>query len=385
MLKRAKPLISLAVSVSLVALFSVPALASTGKAAYKIGVSEPLSGAASSLGVPVVKSIKLGAKEINKQGGINGHPIQLIIRDDHSKPHDAVVNFKKLIDDGVYGIIGPNQGSNTLAVGPIVKRDKVPLCAFNNTISITQRGNPYIFRCQVSDLANIKAALIFAKNNLKANRIGMMYTSDAYGTDAYHAVQKEAKKIGLKVSGAEEIQYTTSDTTPEWEKLMATKPQAVLLWGSGSAMSVALRNASQLGNKVPIIGGQGVATKGIIDSAGKAANGLYLLSLVAPKQMTSMQRELKTLLAKKNGSKAQLYTYNTIGWDAIHIYATAIKKAAGKKSNMLKAMDSIRGLKLASGTYSFSKGNHNGLNAKSLWIVQVRNGKVHGVQHGFGK
>jgi len=262
-----------------------PALAAD-QAPYLIGVSEPMSGAASSLGVPVVESIQLAAEVINKNGGVNGHPIKLLIRDDQSKPDVAVANVRQLIDAGVYGIIGPNQGSNTLAVAPIVKNAKVPLCAFNNTISITRMNNPYIFRCQINDEDQVKAALLFAKTKLNARKIGVMYTSDAYGTDAYHAAEGLVKATGVELVGAEKIDYAATDTTPEWIKLLAKQPQAILLWGSGSSMAVALRNAQQLGNKAPIIGGQGVATLGIIEAAGSASEGLYLMSLTAPDKVT---------------------------------------------------------------------------------------------------
>jgi branched-chain amino acid transport system substrate-binding protein len=342
-----------------------------------------MSGAASSLGVPVVESIQLAAEVINKNGGVNGHPIKLLIRDDQSKPDVAVANVRQLIDAGVYGIIGPNQGSNTLAVAPIVKNAKVPLCAFNNTISITRMNNPYIFRCQINDEDQVKAALLFAKTKLNARKIGVMYTSDAYGTDAYHAAEGLVKATGVELVGAEKIDYAATDTTPEWIKLLAKQPQAILLWGSGSSMAVALRNAQQLGNKAPIIGGQGVATLGIIEAAGSASEGLYLMSLTAPDKVTPSQEQLSKLLKAKHGPNYQLFIYDTIGWDALHIYAKALELCKGAKPDMLHAMESIHDLRLASGSYSFSAGNHDGLGVDSIWIVQVRKGKMYGVQHGF--
>jgi branched-chain amino acid transport system substrate-binding protein len=330
-----------------------------------------------------VEGIELAADAINKKGGIDGHPISLLIRDDQSKPDVAVNNFRNLIEADVYGIIGPNQGTNTLAVASIVQKSEVPLCAFNNTISITHLNNRYVFRCQINDEIQVKAALLFAKNKLNTPNIGMIYTSDAYGTDAYNAVRGLLKETGVTLVGAQEISYTATDTTPEWTKLLASNPQAVLLWGSGSTMAITLRNAEQLGSKVPIIAGQGVATLGIIQAAGPAAEGIYLLGLTAPDKVTSGQEELSRLLKAKHGADFQLYTYNTIGWDAVHIYAKAIELAKGGKSEMLHAIESIRGLELASGTYTFSSTNHDGLDLDAVWFDQVRGGKMYGFQHGM--
>jgi branched-chain amino acid transport system substrate-binding protein len=367
--------------VAAVGAFGGPA-SGADKEPYLIGVSEPLSGAASSLGVPVTESIELAADTINKAGGVDGHPIKLLVRDDQSKADVAVANFRQLIDAGVYGIIGPNLGSNTLAVAPIVQKAKVPLCAFNNTISITHLNNPYVFRCQINDEYQVKAALLFAKK-LGGPNLGFVYTSDAYGNDAYHAAEKLLKDTGVTFAGTQEISYTATDTTPEWTKLLAKGPQAILLWGSGSTMAVTLRNAQQLGNKAPIVGGQGVATLGILQAAGPAAEGIYLMSLTAPDKVTPGQEELARLLKAKYGQDFQLFVYNTIGWDAVHIYAKALEIAKGNKAEMLHAMESIRSLRLASGTYNFSPTNHDGLGLDSVWIVQVRGGKMYGVQHGF--
>ncbi|HEY4192150.1 MAG TPA: ABC transporter substrate-binding protein [Mesorhizobium sp.] len=350
---------------------------------YKVGVSEPLSGGASSLGIPVVDSVKIAADAINAKGGVNGHQIELVIRDDQSKPDIAVQNFRRLAEEGVYAIIGPNQGSNMLAASAALQQAKIPACSFNNTISITKLGNPYIFRCQTSDADNTKAALTFARDKLKAANVGILYTSDAYGSDAYAALQVEAKAMGLPITGAEKVNYGATDTTAEWTKLLATKPAAIILWGSGSTMSIALRNGSQLGNTAPIIGSQGTAAAAIIKGAGAAAEGVYMVTLTAPDQVTAGQTDLAKIYKDKNGDDYQLTIYDTIGWDALHLVVKAIENAKGDRNAMREGFEQISKYELAAGTYTYTADNHEGLGVDSVWIVQVRDGRMVGVQHGF--
>lgn len=375
MLKQTLPAALLAVLVA----WSVPGLAET----YRLGVSEPLSGPASSLGIPVVAGVRLAVQQINAAGGVDGHRLELDIRDDQSKPDVAVQNARQLSEDGVYGMIGPNQGSNTLAIAPIVQRANMPICAFNNTISITRSGNRAIFRCQTSDSDNVKAALIFARATLHARTIGVIYTSDAYGGDAYDELRKQAPAMHLSIVAAEKIDYTSSDTTAEWTRLLASRPDVVVLWGSGSVMSVTLRNAAQLGNQAPIIAAQGAAAAAIIKGAGAAADGVYLLALNAPDVVTPEQEELSRLHRATGGAGYQLSIYDLIGWDAVHIFAEAMHRAGGDRGKMIDALESMHDFKGAAGTYSFSKGDHRGLGADSVWIVQVKNGEMHGVQHGL--
>jgi branched-chain amino acid transport system substrate-binding protein len=367
---------------SLVALLATIVTA-TAQDTYKIGVSEPLSGAASSLGIPVVESIKIGAEAINAKGGISGKKIELIIRDDQSKPDIAVQNFRRLAEEGVHGVIGPNQGSNALAVAPILMETKIPMCGFQNTISITKLGNPYIFRCQTSDTDNTRAALLFAKDKLNAKNVAVMYTGDAYGTEAYAALQDVAKSMNMPITAAEKVNYGASDTSAEWTKILATKPDAIVLWGSGSTMSVALRNASQLGNTAPIIGAQGTAASAIIKGAGAAAEGVYMVTLNAPDKVTKEQEELSRIYKAKNGADYTLTIYDIIGWDAVHLYANAIENAGGDKAKVVQGLEQIRDYRLAGGSYTYQPGSHEGLGVDSVWIVQVKNGAMVGVQHGF--
>jgi len=351
--------------------------------AIKLGVSEPLSGAASSLGIPVVESIKTAAEFVNGHGGIDGRQIELVIRDDQSRADVAVQNFRRLAEEGVYGIIGPNQGSNALAAAPVLLETKVPMCGFQNTISITKLGNPYIFRCQTSDSDNTRAALKFASEKLGAKNVAVLYTGDAYGTEAFAALEAEAKEMNIPIVAAEKINYGVSDTTAEWTKVLAAKPEAIILWGSGSTMSVALRNGSQLGNTAPIIGAQGVAAAAIIKSAGAAAEGVYMVTLNAPDQVTPEQQELSRIYKERNGKDYTLTIYDIIGWDAVHIYAEAIRQAGGDKAKVVEGLEKLQGLKLAGGSYTYAAGSHEGLGSDSVWIVQVKDGAMVGVQRGF--
>lgn len=366
-----------------IGLFGLSAVSALAQETYKVGVSEPLSGAASSLGIPVVDSIKAAAEAINARGGINGRQIELIIRDDQSKADIAVQNVRRLAEDGVYAIIGPNQGSNTLAIAPILQQVKVPICAFNNTISITKLDNPYVFRCQTSDSDNTRAAMIFARDKLQAKNVGVLYTSDAYGSDAYAALQEEAKEMNIPIVAAEKINYGATDTTAEWTKLLAAKPDVVVLWGSGSTMSIALRNASQLGNTAPIIGAQGVAANAIIAGAGPAAEGIYMVTLTAPDQITEGQQELAKIYKAKNGDDYQLSIYDTVGWDALHLVAKAIENSGGDRAKMVEGFEQISQYRLAAGSYTYTADSHEGLGVDSVWIVQVKDGRMVGFQHGL--
>jgi branched-chain amino acid transport system substrate-binding protein len=353
---------------------------SGGSCELKLGVLEPLSGAAASLGQPVVAAAKLAAADLTKSGAAKGCKVSLDIQDYKSDPGTAVTRVRRLIDDGVYGIIGPNQGSVTLAIAPIIKNGKVPICALNNTISITASGNPNVFRCHTNDKDNTRAAILFLKKKYGAKKIAIVHTDDAYGTEASDALVAAAKSgdTQIQVTGNISYPYASSDATSEWARAKAGNPDAYVLWGSGTSQPVALRAAQQLGNTKPIIGGQGLTTNAVITASGSAAEGIYAIGLFDPSNVTEAQKPAVAALQKAHGADYQPTTFDFIGWDSIHLLAKAY---AANPKDARAGMESLQDVALAGGTYTFGPDRHDGLGLESIWITQVKKGKFVGVEN----
>lgn len=353
-----------------------------GKCELKIGVLEPLSGAAASLGQPVMQGVQAAVDHVNSTGGADGCTVTLDSQDYKSEPATAVTRVRRLIGDKVYGIIGPNQGSATLAIDPIIRPAKIPICAFNNTISITQNGNPYIFRCQTNDEDNVRAAVLFLKQRVNARRVAILHTDDAYGSDAAAALARVSKSGNTQIEVTSDISfsYTATDTTSEWSRAKASNPDGYILWGSGSSMAVALRNARQVGITAPIVGAQGLASAAIIKAAGDAAEGIYTIGLVDPSHITPAQQQVVDLLRKKEGENFQPTLYEYIGWDAVQLFVKAFEK---DRKDARSGLESLGSADLAAGTYSFSADSHDGLGLGSIWVNQVKDGKFVGVTSGL--
>ena len=108
----------------------IPSLASAAEP-YKIGAVFSITGVGSFLGEPEKKTAEMIAEDVNKKGGINGHPIELVVYDDESDTTKCNLAVKKLIKkDEVPVIIGPTRSGETLAVVSVVEEAHVPLISF---------------------------------------------------------------------------------------------------------------------------------------------------------------------------------------------------------------------------------------------------------------
>jgi branched-chain amino acid transport system substrate-binding protein len=74
---------------------------------YKIGTMQPLSGSAAIIGKTALVGVQMAVDRINKAGGINGRPVELIVADYESKPDVGRRKAEKLVDeDGIDAHVG---------------------------------------------------------------------------------------------------------------------------------------------------------------------------------------------------------------------------------------------------------------------------------------
>jgi branched-chain amino acid transport system substrate-binding protein len=115
----------------------------------KIGAIFSVTGKARDLGEPERNTVTMLAEEINKAGGVNGSPIELVLVDDETFDTRAVQEAKRLIDtEKVLAIIGPTISGISLKVKPLCEEAKVPLvsCAAAQAIVTPPESSRYTFK-----------------------------------------------------------------------------------------------------------------------------------------------------------------------------------------------------------------------------------------------
>lgn len=96
---------------------------------YKIGMTFPLTGPLASSGILYVPAAQVAVNEINRSGGIDGHPLQLVVEDTQGTPQGGVASMRKLVEvDGTQAIISIYTNVVTAQI-PLAAQLKVPfLC-----------------------------------------------------------------------------------------------------------------------------------------------------------------------------------------------------------------------------------------------------------------
>lgn len=359
---------------------------SGSKEPYKIGVVLSESGNNESLGKAEKAAIQLFVDQVNAAGGINGHQLEVIIKDDASDPSIALEKTNELVADGVLAVVGSSGTGPTLKMRDVTAKAQIPQVAMAAGNSVTEGDHTWIFRTPPTDAMAAERALTYIRDVLKKSNIAILYDSNSFGTDGNTVLNNLAPKYNVTVVASES--YNSNDTEDQMDthltNIQSSNPEVLVCWGTGKAPAMAAKRMQAKGMAIPYMGSHGIANQAFIDAAGEAANGVVLPAgkmLVWEEALEpgSEQYELvKTFSGDyKNKTGNNPSTFAGHGWDAMLILQAALKKAGDSvdAASLRDSIEGIRGLVGTAGTFNYSPENHNGLVPQDLTIVKIENGK----------
>lgn len=351
-----------------------------GKEPYKLGAVFDISGKSSSLGIPERDTAQMVVEEINKNGGVNGHPIELIVMDSKSNETEAALAAKKLIQQGVVGIIGSSTSGTTMAMVDIVQNANIPLISCAASVKIVEpvAERKWVFKTAQSDsfVAENLTDYLKAKGLTK---VALATANNAYGDSGRAEFEKAAAKAGISIIAKEKFEQDDTIMTAQLTNIKKANPQAVVCWAIPPAASSFTVNYQQMGLTAPLLHSSGVGNQTYIDLAGKSAEGTVFPvgRLLVAEQLPDddPQKSLTTAYAKEYEAKfGPRSTFGGHAWDAVKIFAEAMGKAGADPA---KIRDEIEKTSFTGVTavFNFSPEDHSGLTKDCLKMVEVKDGK----------
>src|SRR5512147_2579912 len=166
----------------------------------KIGAFFALSGPAANIGTPTKLVAQMVVDKINKEGGINGSPIELVVGDTESDPAKAATIAKKFIfSDKVAAIIGPTSTGEGMQVKKIVEEAGIPIfMTVGGDPPIMKETGPftYIFKSPQRSSTAVKRLFAYLKEK-KLTKVAMFTASDPFGKDGAVWLEKLAPDYGI--------------------------------------------------------------------------------------------------------------------------------------------------------------------------------------------
>lgn len=353
------------------------------KEPYKIGALFAVTGPASFLGEPEKNTALMLQDQINKAGGINGHPLEIIIEDTKSDETQAVLSAKKLLEnDKVLAIIGPSTTGESMALVPILNNADTLLlsCAAGAPITQPVKDRAWIFKTPQYDVSAVEAIYGYMKTQGIA-KVGIVTISTGFGDAGRKALLELAPKFGITIVADEKYGPKDSDMTTQLTKIKAAGAQAVINWSVGPGQVIVTKNWHALKMGIPLYQSHGWGSKKNIELAGKAAEGVIapLGRLVVWEKLPDNHPQ-KALLKKYTQDyearyKSEPGTFGGHAYDAIMMLVDAMKKVGTDKKKIRDYIETnIKNWPGTGGIFNMSPDDHCGLNKDAFEMVVVKNG-----------
>ncbi len=357
-------------------------VAGAAQADITIGVSLPLTGPASGLGIPMKNQIALWPQSIA------GEKLRVIVLDDATDPTNGVKNARRFVtDEKVDLIIGSAATPVGIAMADVAMESQTP------QLLATPAGLPpgkdaWSFRLPQSNSVMSHAVVEHMKKQ-GVKTVGFLGYTDAYGEGWLKEFTPIAEKAGIKVIAAERFARTDTSVTAQALKLSSANPDAMLIVASGSGAAMPHKAVVERGFKGKIYQTHAAATHDLMRVGGKDVEGAYVVSgpVIAPEQLPDSHPSKKLALdfvqkyekVYGAGSRNQFAGHS---YDAAIVmekaFPIALKKAKPGtqefRTALRDAIETMGRTNFAHGIMNWTKADHWGYTNETGVVVKVVNG-----------
>ncbi len=346
----------------------------------KIGSFLAVTGGASFLGDPELKTLQMYVEEVNAKGGVDGRQVELIHYDTGGQAKEAVNFVKRLIKkDGVDVIVGGSTTGTTMAVIDIVEADGVPLISLAGGVPIVEPVKKWVFKTPHTD--RMAAAKIFEDMKKRGiSKVALITGDGGFDKSGRAQCQALAPEYGIEIVADESYGNKDTDMTAQLTKIRGTDAEAILNFGFGKAPAIVTKNIRQLGIELPIYQSHGVASKTFIELAGSAAEGVRLpaAALVVAEQLPDSDPQKAVLVAYKSKYEAAHGPVSTFGghaYDGLFIALEAIDRAdSTDKEKVRGEIEKTSGFVGTGGIFNMSATDHLGLGLDAFKMLEIKDG-----------
>jgi branched-chain amino acid transport system substrate-binding protein len=368
--------------------FSIPQLAlaeaTQGVSANEIliGTIQDLSGPIVSIGKPLINGMTMRIDQINNAGGVNGRKLRMLVEDCGYDPKRAVLAVQKLVtSDEVFAMVGTLGTAIALATAPLAVEKGVPsLFPISAHSGNFEPFNRLKFAILTPFEAGIHAGLAEMIKRNKYKRVAILYQDDELGQDILRATEELLKEQSLALVEKASFKRGATDFSSQAQRLIAAKPDVVVMATATRESIGAVTVARQLGYSGDFIGSSAayqadVARLGGTPLEGFLAMGEYpMMYRDDAKNSDELNTWMDAYTTRFGGAPD---VYSATGWVAVDLFAKAAK-AAGRDltvNSFVKALEGTRYPRGFLGNPEYHWGPDRRLGGAQIRVSQVKNGR----------
>ncbi|UZD66794.1 MULTISPECIES: ABC transporter substrate-binding protein [Marinobacter] len=348
----------------------------------KIGSFLSVTGPASFLGDPELKTLEMYVEKINEEGGVLGRPLELIHYDDVGNASNARNFAGRLIrSDRVDIIVGGSTTGATMAAVPLVEQARIPFISLAGAVTIVDPVKEWVFKVPQSDRMAAER-ILWDMRRRGFDKIGLISGTGGFGASGRQQTLAVASEYGIEVVADETYGPSDSDMTAQLTNIRNTDGvDAILNFGFGQGPAIVTKNYAALDINLPFYQSHGVASDAFLDLAGDAAEGLRLPAspILIPSSLPDddPQREVVQSYAQEYRDHwgTRVSTFGGYAYDGLMLAVQAIEAAGTTdKAAVRDELENILGYVGVTGIFNMAPDDHNGLTPESFRILEVKDG-----------
>ncbi len=367
---------------SLLAIALAGSAASAAMADINIGVSLPLTGPTSALGIPIKNAIALWPTSIG------GEKLNVIILDDATDPTNATKNARRFVtEDKVDILMGSAATPPANSVAAVAAESGTIHLTFA-PIDVSTGKAPWSYNMPQSTLV-MSHAIVEHMKKTGVKTVGFLGYADAYGELFLRDMKVKMAGTNIKFVSEERFARTDTSVTGQALKVTAGNPDAILIVASGSGAAMPHKALIERGYKGKIYQTHGAASRDLMRVGGKDVEGAYVVAgpgVVAeqlPANHPSKQVAMAHVTAwekiyganSRNPFAGHAYDASVVLQKIIPVALKTAKPGTKEFRGALKAaLENAGPIALFHGTVNYTATNHAGYTDDTGVIMQIVNG-----------
>ena len=273
---------------------------------------------------PLLPLIQLAVDEINRTGGLLGHPVKLLLLDNQSSPIGSVQAAKEAIHSRARAVIGAHWSSHSLAMAPLLQQAKIPMITISTNPDITKTGD-YIFSATINDRFQGEMVAKFARQDLQARTAVILKNlNEAYSM----TLGGYFRETFLKTGGILLFETGYKGNAVDFKKIIAwiknSGPDVVFIPGYSRDSGLLIKQAVAHGVKTIFLGAD--AWDDISRYSGDAVDGSFCTAVWHPRMAFPGCRRLVEVFQRRYPGES--IPYSAVPWyDAFKLLQDAANRA----------------------------------------------------------
>ena len=376
-------------SIRLALALTAACAAAAAQADITIGVSIPLTGPTSALGIPSKAGIALWPTSIA------GEKLNVIVLDDATDPTVAVKNARRFITEDKVDLIVGSAATPLAAAMSDVAAEGQTVQLMLSPVNLPPGKGAWSFRMpQSTAVMAIPIVEHWKKTGVKT--YGFLGYSDAYGEAWLADIQPLAEKAGIKLIATERFARPDTSVTGQALKLVSANPDAILIVASGSGAAMPHKGLVERGYpKAKLYQTHGAATMDLIRVGGADVEGSYVSSgpavvaekLPAGNASKALGMKYKEEFEKANG-KGSANQFGAHAFDVVLVLNKAIPMALAKakpgtpqfRAALKEAFETMGRTPVSQGVLNWTATDHFGYTPETGVLLRVKGGDWEVVQ-----